>query len=491
MSQFLKVHGGGLPEGCRDIIRKWDLGSTTMPCKQVTSMFLGSDREESWRFLKSANLLRQVHFLVDCDDAPSGKLVLAQNLTQIAMRRLEIELHQPLSASKDLVDRDSSSGKSSALQKDSECGNFDEEGNGTVADIKAIADCMVSTGYGTECTKIYKLMRKSAVDEGLYWLGIHKYNSSNVGKMSWEERELAIGRWMDSAKVAMHLYFRGERDPCDRLFAALDKIRENCFTEITKEAASTCSDSRNSSQSTLTSLVKLGKSVQATISAFESTIQKDSSKVLVNGGGIHPLTQSVMTFVGSLTSRSGILSDILADHPHPGHPKLPESYFEGSNHDDIPASPVSIRLSWMILILFCKLDLKAELYKDASLSYLFLANNLHFIVRQVSSTNLKYLLGDEWITQHTEKIRQYVFGYESTAWNNVLAMLPTDRKPSEIPHEAAVECIRKFNEAFMAEYRKQTSWIIPDGNLRDEIRESLSKKLTSVQKLLRDAFRIE
>ncbi|KAI4382854.1 hypothetical protein MLD38_008763 [Melastoma candidum] len=58
--------------------------------------------------------------------------------------------------------------------------------------------------------------------------------------------------------------------------------------------------------------------------------------------------------------------------------------------------------------------------------------------------------------------------------------------PSDIPYEATAECIRKFNEAFMAEYRKQKSWIVPDGNLRDQIRESLSKKFTSVYEEFRE-----
>nr|DAD43207.1 TPA_asm: hypothetical protein HUJ06_001437 [Nelumbo nucifera] len=35
-----------------------------------------------------------------------------------------------------------------------------------MSDLKSIANCMISSGYGKECVKIYKIIRKSIVDEG-------------------------------------------------------------------------------------------------------------------------------------------------------------------------------------------------------------------------------------------------------------------------------------------------------------------------------------
>lgn len=58
--------------------------------------------------------------------------------------------------------------------------------------------------------------------------------------------------------------------------------------------------------------------------------------------------------------------------------------FEDRDWDDeeqgSPTSNLSVSLGWIIIILQCKLDTTSKLYKDVSLSYLFLMNNLNYIV---------------------------------------------------------------------------------------------------------------
>ncbi|KAM1175816.1 hypothetical protein ACFX19_028769 [Malus domestica] len=54
--------------------------------------------------------------------------------------------------------------------------------------------------------------------------------------------------------------------------------------------------------------------------------------------------------------------------------------------DDGSTPAVSVHLACLILVLLCKLDMKADICKDVSLSYLFLANNLHFIVENAQQT---------------------------------------------------------------------------------------------------------
>ena len=218
------------------------------------------------------------------------------------------------------------------------------------------------------------------------------------------------------------------------------------------------------------------ESVCTLLTNFGSSIQMDSSKSLVTGGGIHPLTRSAMNFIYSLADYGGMLSDIVADHPLPGNSPLPESYFENPTSIDGPKPAVSVHLAWLIFVLLCKLDRKAQLYKDVSLSYLFLANNLQFIIDQVHTSNLKYILGEEWVSRHTKKIKQYALSYESVAWNKVFTSLP-QRTLSVLSPEAVKECFRRFNAAFEEAYMKQILWIVPDGKLRDELKVSIARKL--------------
>ncbi|EOY18385.1 Exocyst subunit exo70 family protein H2 [Theobroma cacao] len=520
-------------ENAESIITKWDVNSSSLT--QVTSLF-HQNRKEAREYLKCVgDLRRSMHFLVSQKSA-SYKLVLAQKLMQMAMKRLEKEFYQILSSNREQLDPESVSSLSSdgsgsfyvehelvsedeaELKKAGESITEVERVSALVmSDLKAIAECMTSCGYGKECIKIYKLFRKSIVDRGLYLLGIERLKSSQINKMHWEALEHTIKNWLNAVKIAVRTLFTGEKILCDHVFAASETIREACFAEITMEGAinlfrfpELIAKSKKEPErifwllefheaiselwpeietifnSALTSAIKLqalsslhraGDSVSAILSNFRSSIQKDSSKTLVAGGGIHPLTRSAMSYISSLADYGRVLSDIVADHPPPGNSPSSESYFENPTSIDGPTSAGSVHLAWLILVLLCKLDRKAELYKDVSLRYLFLANNLQFIIDRVHTTNLKYLLGDKWASMHTKKIKQYALRYESLAWNKVFSSLP-EGTSSVLSPEAVKDCFRRFNAAFDEAYMKQTLWLVPDGKLRDELKVSIARKLT-------------
>ena len=103
---------------------------------------------------------------------------------------------------------------------------------------------------------------------------------------------------------------------------------------------------------------------------FKTAIQKDSSKASVPGGGVHPLTRYVMNYMTVLADYSGALVDIVVDWPLNLQTALTESYF-GSPHE-LDESPVSLRFAWLVLVLLCKLDDKAELYPYAIVSVGFM-----------------------------------------------------------------------------------------------------------------------
>ncbi|XVF23776.1 hypothetical protein REPUB_Repub13aG0068200 [Reevesia pubescens] len=520
-------------ENAESMITKWDANSLSLT--KVTSLF-NQNRKEAKQYLKCVTDLRRgMHFLVSRNSA-SDKLILAQRLMQMAMKRLEKEFYHILSSNREQLDPESVSSLSSdgpgSFDDEREIVSEDDQAELKMAgesitevervsalamyDLKAIAECMSSSGYGKECVKIYKLFRKSIVDRGLYLLGIEKFKSSQINKMKWEALEHTIKNWVNAVKIAVKELFTGEKILCDHVFSASETIKEACFAEITMEGAKTLFKfpeliAKNKKEPerifrlielheaiselwpdietifnveltsavkfhALSSLHKIGDSVCTLLTNFGSSIQKDSSKSLVAGGGIHPLTLSAMSYISTLADYVGMLSDIVADHPPPGNSPFPESYFENPTSIDSPKPAVSVHIAWLILALLCKLDRKAKLYKDVSLLYLFLANNLQFIIDQVQSSNLKYLLGEEWISRHTKKIKQYALSYESVVWNKVFSSLP-ERTSSVLSPEEVKDCFRRFNAAFEEAYMKQILWIVPDGKLRDELKVSIGRKL--------------
>ncbi|KAL8463162.1 hypothetical protein ACS0TY_033979 [Phlomoides rotata] len=508
-------------ENAEIIVRKWDPNSPSL--EKFTSLFQ-ENRTEAQELINCVeDLRRAMHFLI-AQRSGSNWLVSANNLMKIAMLRLEKEFYYILSANRDCLKPESVSSDSSHLWRSLSFSNSDEEVDDdrvqsdgdeqtkverAISDLKMIAESMIKSGYSKECGKIYRITRKSIVDEELYRLGIRSFNLSQIIRMDQKALEHQVSRWIEAAKVAVRVIFRSERLLCDQVFAVSETIKQTCIAHTTMEGAinlfkfpeimakikrspdkifllmnlfDTASDLSPEIESifsyeslspiklqALSSIHKLRDSAQTILSEFVSSIQKNSSKTPIAGGGIHPLTYSVMDYVSLLAENSGTLSSILADEENTAQSPFPESYFNS-------ASGVASRLAWIVLVLLCKLDSKAELYKDIGLSYLFLTNNLQFIVEKVSSTALKLLLGQEWMSQIQKKVKLYAGNYESAAWAKVISTLPAENESSAA---AIKEHFRKFNSAFDATYRKHTSWVVADPKLRNEIKTSIARKLVA------------
>ncbi|KAK7859352.1 exocyst complex component exo70h1 [Quercus suber] len=248
-------------EIAESLITKWD-STNVSSFANVTSLF-HADPHEAKQYLNSVRDLQAAMQHLVTENSSSEQIVAAQNLMQLAMKRLEKEFYQILSVNRANLDPESVSARSSrSSEARSSTSDFEESDEseedefrfGTelddsisdvervsmiaMADLKAIADCMISSGYGRECVKIYKIIRKSIVDESLYHLGVERQISlSHLQKMDWEMVELKIKTWLNAVKVAVKTLFYGERILCDHVFSASDSIRESCFSEISKEAA--------------------------------------------------------------------------------------------------------------------------------------------------------------------------------------------------------------------------------------------------------------
>ncbi|KAK4717827.1 hypothetical protein R3W88_016165 [Solanum pinnatisectum] len=517
-------------QNSQSIIKKWDLDassvSTSTSYNRVANLFRDNPLEAK-RLLESVNDLQHAMQFVIKDKSTSKLLIRAHNLIQIAIKRLQKEFYTILSGSSYFLDHETVS-SSRASRSSME----DEVSESVMADLKAIADCMICAGYGRECVKLYKVNRKSVIEETLFHLGIEKLNSYQVQKMDWELMEMKIKNWLSSVKIAVNALFRGERILCDYVFSSSVNTRDSCFSEIANDGALTifmfpemvmkfkklspekmfrvldiyeiiCElwvelESIFTLDSTavvkaqaMASLGKLGDAIRAMLSEFETAVQKDSSKV-VPGGGIHPLTRYVMNYLVFLGDYSGAISDIIVDYSPLSIQMLSEScYLSPTSGDgDSPSSPIVVRLTWLVLVLLCKLDGKAQLYKDVGLSYLFLANNLNYVVLKVRESNLKLLLGSEWISKHEMKVKEYMSKYERTGWSKVVTSIP-ENLTTKISSSEVKECFVKFNSSFEEVYRKQSSWVIPDPKLRDHVKISLASKVISIYQVFYETYRGE
>ncbi|XP_073053857.1 exocyst complex component EXO70H1-like [Primulina eburnea] len=507
------------------VIKKWDVDSQKHD--KFSSMF-EDDKNEAKRFLEVVrNLQNAMHFYMKLSPT-SESIIRAHNLMKTAIKRLEKEFYLILAANRKNFDTESVSGGSSLVSTRSSISDLgevseEEESIGSphapdiaMAELKSIADAMIGSGYGKECVNIYKIVRKSIIDESLYHLHVERFTSSQILKMEWSVLEHNIRKWLHAVKVAVKGLFYGERILCDFIFSSSENIAASCFAEISRDAAvNLFSFPHNFARSKkilspekmfrgldmyeaisglwpeIESIFgheslaavrseaemaaeKLAEALSVMFSQFEAAIKKDTSNPPVNGG-VHPLTRYVMNFLVFLGDYSGSLSDILGDHSAAARTPLPESYFSSptSAAEDPSAAAITTRLAWQILILLCKLDGKARHYHDVALSYLFLANNLNYVVSKVRSSNLGLLIGPDWILKHRSKVNQYLANYEKMGWGRMMASLTED------PTVEIQEKLGNFNSEFEATYKKHKSWVIPDPKICDEIKFYFSKNILS------------
>ncbi|KAJ0734611.1 putative exocyst complex component Exo70, cullin repeat-like-containing domain superfamily [Helianthus annuus] len=515
------------------IIKRWDLDSPFYT--KLDYLFTG-DQQEARQFIISVNNLQSaMHFFIS-ENANSEKIIHAQKLMQVAMKRLQKEFYHILSAHRDVLNYVSASvlfsktrSSDSVSDEDNPSHEYDQITT-AMKDLKTIADCMISSGYGKECVNIYKILRKSVVDETMYNLRIEKYSFNQINKMNWNVLELKIKSWLNAVKFAVNSLFSRERMLSDYVFTSSEKIRESCFSEICTERAlvlfefpELVAKSKKSMErmfktldlysavsdlfpdietifefesvavvrtQAVTSVVKLGNAVRAMLADFEASIQKETLKTPVTGAGIHPITRYVMNYLLVLIDYTDELSDIVADYPLQLQIQspLPESYF--SNKFSDVTSSVSDRFTWLVLVLLCKIDSNADLYTDVAQSYIFLLNNLNYVVSKVRNSGLRNIIGDDWIDKHEQKLKQYIKNYERIAWSRVTSSLQMNGKQTE-SNISVRDCFRQFNLEFNEAYRKQSVYVVSDARMREVIRMSLEEKILPVYRSLYVKYRGE
>ncbi|KAF1001768.1 exocyst complex component EXO70H1-like [Apium graveolens] len=507
------------------IIKKWD--ADTSDFASVTSLFY-ENRKEATEFIKWVNnVQKSMHkYVSEHSSYSDNKLVRGQKLMEIAMKRLEKEFYQILSTNRAHLDPESFSSRSSLTSRASTLSSIsdfedDEElrragevieevedvSMNAVTDLKLIADCMISSGYGKECISIYRPLRKSIIDEAIYKLGVDKTISNQIQKMEWNVLEIRVNNWLNAMKVVMETLFIGERNLCDqrrrsasiriprtrrekskkspaKIFRSLDMYTAIATHWKGIESIFTADSSSAVKSQALISLSKLGETVRVELTEFESTIQKDKSKALTFG--IHSLTVNVMIYLSTLADYSNVLNDIL-DYTIQHKASETTSYFNISTFDNSPAPAISRRFTWIIHVLLCKIGAKAKHFKDASLCYIFLANNLQNVVVKVLTSNLKYIVGDEWIINHEAKVEEFAESYERLGWEHVIHHISTARIVSG---EDVKEFFRKFTTLFDQAYRKQSTCVVGDNKLREDIQRSISGKISEVYRKLYDTHKL-
>ncbi|GFP91683.1 exocyst complex component exo70a1 [Phtheirospermum japonicum] len=385
-----------------------------------------------------------------------------------------------------------------------------------VYDLRCIAERMISAGYLRECIQVYASVRKSAVDASLRKLNVEKLSIGDIQRLEWETLETKIRRWIRAAKICVRVLFSSERRLCEQIFEGLGNSADDaCFMEAIKgpaiqlfnfaEAISisrrspeklfkildlhdalsdllpdieSVFDSKSSESIRVQSaeiLSRLAEAARGILSEFENAVLREPSKVPVPGGTIHPLTRYVMNYISLISDYKQTLIELIVSKPSTD---MDFSEFEGQT------STLALHLIWIIVILQFNLDGKSKHYKDTSLAHLFMMNNVHYIVQKAKgSPELREMIGDGYLKKLTGKFRYSATNYQRATWVRVLYCLRDEGLhvsgsfSSGVSKSALRERFKTFNAMFEEVHRTQATWLIPDTQLREELRISISELL--------------
>ncbi|KAG2676218.1 hypothetical protein I3843_12G042700 [Carya illinoinensis] len=382
-----------------------------------------------------------------------------------------------------------------------------------VDELKEIASRMLRSGYEKECVQVYSSVRRDALDECLAILGIEKLSIEEVQRIEWNSLDEKMKRWIQAVKIFVKVILSGEKCLCDQIFSGLDDTKEICFNETVKgcvmqllnfgEAVAIGKrspeklfrildmyDAINNGLPFLEEMVTddlviaeakgvltgLGEAAIGTFVEFENAVQSETSKKPMQCGDIHPLTRYVMNYVKLIVDYSDTLNLLLDNNPDDGCDTLQND----NDNDNFRLSPLARRLVLLISSLQSNLEEKSRLYEDTALQYVFLINNSLYVVQKVKGSDLGELLGDNWVRKRRGQIRQYATSYLRASWSKPLSFLRDEGigvSSSNASKVTLKERFKNFNACFEDIYRVQTAWKVPDAQLREELRISISEKV--------------
>ncbi|XP_051227844.1 exocyst complex component EXO70B1 [Lolium perenne] len=394
----------------------------------------------------------------------------------------------------------------------------------TVGTLKGIADVMLRAGYGPELCQVYGEVRRDTLMECLSVLGVDKMSLEEVQRVDWGVLDGKMKKWIQALKVVVQGLLAEERRICSQILALDADAEEECFTEAAKGCVlqllnfgDAIAIGKRSSEKLFRILgmyealaellpelealfsgeardfikeeaegilVRLGDAVRGTIAEFANAIRGETSRKSLPGGEIHPLTRYVMNYVRLLADYSRWLNDLLDGC---------ETELEtGGDNADI--TPLGHCVLILITHLLDKIEDKSKLYDDEALQNIFLMNNLWYVVQKIKDSELKSLLGDNWIRKRRGQIRRYSTGYLRSSWTKVLACLRDDGLPQATGSSSALkaalkERFKSFNLTYEELYRTQTAWRVVDPQLREELKISIQEKVLPAYRSFVGRFR--
>ncbi|CAI9111627.1 OLC1v1011889C1 [Oldenlandia corymbosa var. corymbosa] len=254
------------------------------------------------------------------------------------------------------------------------------------------------------------------------------------------------------------------------------------------------------SEATLTRS-RLGEAMVYIFCELENSIKADTGKTPVPGGAVHPLTRYTINYLKYACEYKDTLEQVFREHQkieradstagsdfdYNTSGSTTSGVFENnssnnnnknSNDQKIQISPFQSQLLTVMDLLDQNLEIKSKLYKDLSLSSIFMMNNGRYILQKVrGSPEVSSLMGDAWCRKRSSDLRQYHKNYQRETWGKLLHCLMNHEGLNvngKVVKPVLKERFKSFNAMFDEIHKTQSGWVVSDEQLQSELRVSIS-----------------
>lgn len=204
----------------------------------------------------------------------------------------------------------------------------------------------------------------------------------------------------------------------------------------------------------------LQRSIRSGLQVLKAMILDYTSEAVPQGGGIHEITKYLLKYIMSLLDNGSSLKIILANGEQEGRVKM-------EMLQEIVAT--------LIGHLEIMLQKESHRYEDAGLKQMFLVNNANFVLYQVEVSEIRYLLGDDWVLNHRDQLNDNISWFIKSSWESVMYCLHV--KSNKFPFFSRLPTLQIFNLEFEKTYWTQKTWKVENPLLRSNMRKSVSEKL--------------
>lgn len=441
---------------------------------------------------KALKYLRELQTKEEKNRLDGGLLEAALDRLETEFRRLLTENSVPLPMS------------SSPLKDEQPCIAPSPLPVPIIQKLQAILGTLIANSRLEKCKSIYVDVRSSNVRASLQALNLDYLEISVSEFNDVQSIEGYIAKWSRHLEFAVKHLFEAEYKLCNDVFERLGlDVWRGCFANIAAQAG-------------MLAFLQFGKTVTESkkdpikllklldIFASLNKLRLDFNRLF--GGAacaeIQNLTRDLIKRV--IEGASEIFWELLVQvelqrqAPPPPDGSVPRlvsfitdycNRLIGNDYKPILNQVLAIERSWkrekfqesllhdyllnLIRAIEVNLDSWSKAYNDTILSYIFLMNNHYHLYKHLKGTKIGALLGDQWLREHQDYTEYYSTMFLRESWGKL---------PSHLSREGLIlfsggratardlvkKRLKAFNEAFDNIYKKHSSWVILDKDLREK-----------------------